>query len=63
MTADTRNTMTDQPQRSIVARTIGEQAVLAVIGGGSGQRGPWPYVTGIPNLDFDMVAPLPNICQ
>ena len=28
MTADTRNTMTDQPQRSIVARTIGEQAVL-----------------------------------
>ena len=63
MTADTRNTVTDQPQRNIVARTIGEQAVLAVIGGGPGQRGPWPYVTGIPNLDFDMVAPLPNICQ
>ena len=60
MTEDARNTMTDQPQRSIVARTIGEQAVLSVIGGGPGQRGPWPYVTGIPNLDFDMVGPPPQ---
>ena len=52
--------MTEQPQRSIVARTIGEQAVLAVIGAGPGQRGPWSYVTGIPNLDFDMVGPPPQ---
>ena len=60
MTEDARNTMTDRLQRSIVARTIGEQAVLSVIGGGLGQRGPWPYVTGIPNLDFDMVGPPPQ---
>ncbi len=60
MTEDARNTMTDRLQRSIVARTIGEQAVLSVIGGGPGQRGPWPYVTGIPNLDFDMVGPPPQ---
>ncbi len=60
MTEDARNTMTDQLQRSIVARTIGDQAVLSVIGGGPGQGGPWPYVTGIPNLDFDMVGPPPQ---
>jgi hypothetical protein len=60
MTEDARSTKTDQLQRSMVARTIGEQAVLTVIGGGPGQRGPWPYVIGIPNLDFDMVGPPPQ---
>ena len=39
MTEDARNTMTDRLQRSIVARTIGEQAVLSVIGGGPDKGG------------------------
>ena len=60
MTEDARNAMTDQLPRNIVARTIGEQAVLTVIGDGPGQRGPWPYVTGIPNLNFDIVGPPPQ---
>ena len=60
MTESARNTMNGQLQRSIVARTIGQQSILTVIGGGPGQRGPWPYVTGIPNLDYDMVGPPPQ---
>ncbi len=60
MTEDARTARADQPQRSIIARTIGEQAVLAVIDAGPGQRGPWSYVTGIPNRDFDIVAPPPQ---
>ena len=57
MTADERPTMTDQPQRNIVARPIGQNAVLTVVGAGPGQRGPWSFVTGIPNPDLDMVGP------
>jgi hypothetical protein len=60
MTEDTRTTMTDRPQQNIVARSIGEQSVLTVIGAGSGQRGPWSFVAGIPNLDLDMVGPPPQ---
>jgi hypothetical protein len=60
MTDDTRTTMTDQLQRNIVARPIGEQSVLTVIGAGLGQRGPWSFVAGIPNLDLDMVGPPPQ---
>ena len=36
MTEETRATMTDRLQRNIVARPIGEQSVLTVIGAGSG---------------------------
>ena len=57
MTEDARTTMTTQPERNIVARPIGEGAVQTVIGAGPGQRGPWSFVTGIPNLDVDMVGP------
>jgi hypothetical protein len=60
MTEDTRATMTDQLQRNIVARPIGEQSVLTVIGAGLGQRGPWSFVAGIPNPDLDMVGPPPQ---
>ena len=60
MTEDARTTMPDQLQRNIVARTIGEQSVLTVIGSGPGQRGPWSFVTGIPNPSFDMVGPPPQ---
>jgi hypothetical protein len=60
MTEDTRTTMTGQLQRDIIAWPIGEQSVLTVIGAGLGQRGPWSFVAGIPNLDRDMVGPPPQ---
>ena len=60
MTDDARTTMTSPPQSNIVARPIGVDAVNTVIGIGPGQRGPWSYITGIPNLDFDMVGPPPQ---
>jgi hypothetical protein len=60
MTEDTRTTMTDRLQRNIVARPIGEQSVLTVIGAGPSQRGPWSFVAGIPNPDLDMVGPPPQ---
>ena len=60
MTEETRATMTDRLQRNIVARPIGEQSVLTVIGAGSGQRGPWSFVAGIPNPDLNMVGPPPQ---
>jgi hypothetical protein len=60
MTEDARTTMTDQLQRNIVARPIGEHAVLTVIGAEAGQRGPWSFVAGIPNPVMDMVGPPPQ---
>jgi hypothetical protein len=60
MTEETRATTEDRLQRNIVARPIGEQSVLTVIGAGSGQRGPWSFVAGIPNPDLDMVGPPPQ---
>ena len=52
--------MTDQIQPSIVARPIGKESVLTVIGAGPAPRGPWSFVTGIPNPSFDMVGPPPQ---
>jgi hypothetical protein len=60
MTDDTRTTMTHQLQRNIVARPVGGQSVLTVIGAGPGQRGPWSFVTGTPNPDLDIVGPPPQ---
>jgi hypothetical protein len=60
MTEDSGTTMAPQLQRNIIARPIGADAVHTVIGAGPGQRGPWSFVTGIPNLDFDMVGPPPQ---
>lgn len=57
MTENERTTRLDQLQRTIVARPIGEESVLAVVGAGPGPRGPWSFVTGIPNPDLDMVGP------
>ncbi len=57
MTEDARTTMTDQHQRSIVARPLGQESVITTIGVVPGQRGPWSFVTGIPNLEADMVGP------
>jgi uncharacterized OsmC-like protein len=52
--------MIPQLQRNIVAQPMGEDAVLTVIGPAPGQRGPWSFVTGIPNLNFDLVEPPPQ---
>ena len=60
MTEDVRTVMTDQLQRNIVARPMGREAVITTIGVSPGQRGPWSLVTGIPNLQFDMVGPSPQ---
>ncbi len=60
MTEDSRTTSTDQLQRNIIARPIGENAVLTVIGADPGQRGPWSLVTGIPSPNTDVVGPPPQ---
>jgi len=60
MTEDARTTMTDQLQRNIVARPLGKESVITTIGVGPGQRGPWSFVTGIPNPEVDIVAPSPQ---
>ncbi len=60
MTEDARIAMPDQFQRNIVARSLGNDSVITTIGIESGQRGPWSLVTGIPNLEADVVAPSPQ---
>ena len=57
MTENINLSISDLPERSIFARPIGEGAVLTVIGAGAGQRGPWSFITGIPNLYLDVVGP------
>ncbi len=57
MTEDARTTMTDQIQINIVARPLGKESVITTIGVGPRQRGPWSFVTGIPNLEVDVVGP------
>jgi len=42
---------------NIFARPVGKNSVVAVVGAGAAQNGPWSYVTGIPNPDSDMVGP------
>ena len=44
-------------RRSIVSRPVGNNTVLTLIGAGDHQRGPWPFITGIPNLNADMAGP------
>ena len=60
MTEPIHPIMRDQLEQNIVSRPIGEGAVLTVIGAGPGQRGPWPFVTGIPNPVLDVVGPPPQ---
>ena len=57
MTEDARTTMTAQPQPNIIARPIGDAAVHTLIGAIPGQKGPWSFLTGIPNPDSDVVGP------
>ena len=50
---------TDQIHPNIIARPVGRESVLTVVGPGAEGRGPWSFVTGIPNPGFDMVGPNP----
>jgi len=52
--------MVDQAQPNIVARPVGRESVLTVIGAPAGARGPWSFVTGISNPGSDMVGPPPQ---
>ena len=54
------NANASQPQRGIISRPVGEDTVLTLIGAGAGSRGPWPFVTGIPNLSSDLSGPPPQ---
>lgn len=60
MTENMSALITDQFQRNIFSQPTGERSALTVIDPGPGQRGPWSFVTGIPNLDLDMVGPPPQ---
>ena len=52
--------MADQVQPDIVAWPVGRESVLTVVGAAAGARGPWPFVSGIPNPSVDMVGPPPQ---
>ena len=43
--------------RTIVSRPVGNNTVLTLIGSGEQNRGPWPFVTGIPNPGADIAGP------
>ena len=60
MTEGARTPLTAEIQRNIIARPIGGEAVLSVIGAGPGTRGPWSFVTGMSNPNIDMVGPPPQ---
>ena len=46
--------------RTIVARPVSDDTVLTTIGASDRTRGPWPFVTGIPSLNADVVGPPPQ---
>ena len=46
-----------ETHRSIVSRPVGKNTVLTLVGAGDQSRGPWPFVTGIPNLSAEMAGP------
>ncbi len=52
--------MAEQIHPNIVARTVGKESVLTVVGAALDARGPWSFITGIPNPGFDMVGPPPQ---
>ena len=52
--------MAEQIHPNIVARTVGKESVRTVVGAAPDARGPWSFITGIPNPGFDMVGPPPQ---
>ena len=49
-----------QSQPGIIARAVGIDTVLTVVGAAPGPTGPWSYTTGIPNTISDIVGPPPQ---
>ena len=49
-----------ETRRTIVSRPVGDNTVLTLIGAGDQSRGPWPFITGVPNLNTDMAGPPPQ---
>ena len=49
--------MAAQIHPNIVARIVGRESVLTVVGAAPDARGPWSFITGIPNPGFDIVGP------
>lgn len=46
-----------RPRPSIVSRLVDQRTVVTLAGIGAGGRGPWPFVTGIPNYKADIGGP------
>ena len=49
--------MVDQVQPNIIARPVGRESVLTVVGAQPGSGGPWSFVTGIPHTGLDILGP------
>ena len=57
MTQQNGPPVTLDTRRTIVSRPVGDNTVLTLVGAGDQGRGPWSFVTGIPNFRADMVGP------
>ena len=60
MTQNNAPPLSLETPRTIVARPVGSDTVLTLIGAGDQTRGPWPFITGIPGLNSDMAGPPPQ---
>ena len=50
-------TQDNQPRPSIVSRLVDQHTAVTLAGIGAGSRGPWPFVTGIPDGKTDIGGP------
>ena len=50
-------TLESQPRPSISSRLVDRQTAVTLAGIGAGGRGPWPFVTGIPDGRADIGGP------
>lgn len=57
MTQNSTPPVSLETRRTIVARPVDNNTVLTLIGAGDHTRGPWPFVTGTPNLNTDLAGP------
>ena len=49
--------MESKPQPNIVSRPVGNHSIITTIGVNPGERGPWSFISSIPNLESDMMGP------
>ena len=57
MTQNSAPPVSLETPRTIVARPVDKDTVLTLVGAGDRTRGPWPFITGIPNLNADTAGP------